>query len=788
MSLRIGLSLGDVIEENGTLFGDAVNVAARLQSLAAPGAILISGAVYEQVKRKLPARLSYMGTRHVKNITDPVTTYEVVDAGVRQPVLREYLWRFRRSRAAAVTVLVILTAGTTWWLWRSGIISMQPPSDLAATGGTPAIAVLPFADLSDDHSNAPFCDGLTEELLNSLAQLPTLRVVARTSVFMFRDAARDVREIGRQLGVTHVLEGSVRRSGERVRITAHLANARTGYHEWSDDFEQPFTDSLDIQQEIAQAVVKAMQVRLTPEDEVKLTEPRAHDVRAYESYLLGRYHQYQRTPESLAKAIEYQQEAIERDPQFALAFAGLADAHMAEYYYTNRAIEDVEASMLPFIDRALAINPRLPEAYAARGTLHTEQWRLEQAQADLMRTVALNPNSADGYVRLAAALEYDGRPRAALENLRRAVELDPLHLVLHIRVCLVHQNLGQYPEAAQACNRALELRPDLPNAHWGAGLLALSQGDLAGAAQSYRDALERAPERVDLLTELAWVYMDSGQLDAAHARFDRAIDAAPSDQPFARIQKGFWHVANRHDDALLKYVSGLSTEGDFDTRLDLALLYILAGDLQRARQLADQALNHSTVTPQVLKNPYRIRWGRSSQLTLALVAMRSGNSADAEQRLTTLMQHLDDLEREGHVWHGLEYLRASVFALRGDSSAALAALERAYKLGWRRAWWMRADPSFARLQREPAFQALIARIERDAARELHTSREELRQRPTISLTRMRSATGQTRVTVRPPIPSAPKSDDQVSPARIGHASVRLPVVTISPAANGGNCG
>lgn len=717
MSLRIGLSLGDVIEENAALFGDGVNMAARLQSLAVPGGILISGAVYEQVKSKLAGRLSYAGLRQVKNITDPVTVYEVLDDGARRPALRGFLLRWQRSRAAAVCTVVILIAGASWWLWRGGVLSIQPH---LAQGAIPAIAVLPFVDLSDDGSNAPFCDGLTEELLNSLAQSPAMRVVARTSAFMFRDAARDVREIGRQLDVTHVLEGSVRRSGDRVRITAHLADTRTGYHDWAEEFEQPFTDSLDIQQQIAHAVVDALQLKLTPEDERRVTEPRARDMRAYESYLLGRHLQYQRTPESVQKAIAYQNDAIERDPQFALAYAALADAHMAEFFYANRPLQEVETSMRPLIDRALALDPRLPEAYAVRGTLHTEQWRLEEAQADLTRTVQLNPNSADGYVRLGVAFEYAGRPRQALANLSRAVVLDPLHFILHTRLCLVRQNLGQYTEAAQACNRARELRPDLPTANWVTGLLALAQGDLNGAVHGYRDGLDRAPGRVDMMEELAWIYLDLGRVEEARASFTRAIGASPADQLSARIEQGFCEVANQDFDALHDHLNGLPQPDVFDALLDVALLYLLTGDLKNARKFADLALDGPVVTPQVLRNPYRVRWARSSQLVLVLIALRSGNSADAEQRLTALAQFLDDLEREGHVWHGLEYLRASIHAIRGNNSAALTALERAYRLGWRRAWWMRADPSFARLQRDPVFQALIAKIEHENARARRT--------------------------------------------------------------------
>jgi class 3 adenylate cyclase/TolB-like protein/Tfp pilus assembly protein PilF len=736
MRLRIGINLGDVIEADGALFGDGVNVAARLQSLAPPGGILISGAVFEQVRKKFPARLEFAGDRHVKNIPDAIATYAVLQEKVRWPRLHALLQR-PRLRVAAAAIVFALAVGAVAWYWKDTLDPLLPRSPSSTVA--PAIAVLPFLDLTDNQSNAPFCDGLTEELLNSLAQLPNLRVVARTSAFMFRDPERDVRDIGRQLRVTHVLLGSVRRSGERVRITAQLANTRTGYNDWSDRFEAPFTDSLDIQQEIAQAVIRAMQVRLTAEDELRLTQPRARNVAAYESYLMGRYHQYQRTPEALEKAIAYQREATARDPQFALAYAGLADAHMAEFYYANRPIDDVAASVLPAVQRALELNPHLPEAYAARGTLRIEQSRLDEAQADLTRTITLNPNSAEGYVRLGAAMEYAGRPREALLNLGHAVELDPLHFILHIRTCLVHQNLGQYADAERACARAIELRPDLPNGHWGRALVASAHGDLPGAIASYRAALAQSPQRIDLLAELAWVQLDLGLLEPARQDLEQAIRISPPDQPYARVQKYFWYVAAGEGGALARAVSTDVAEagGDTDLALDLALLSLVSGDLQRAQRFAKLGYDLAAATPQVLRNPYRVRWGHSSQLTLALVALRGGDTAGAAQRLAAFMDHLDELEHAGNVLHGLEYLRASVHALRQDSTAAMAALERAYQLGWRRAWWMRTDPAFAGVRNDPAFLDLVRRIEAGNAAAL------------------KAAGGQENVAVRPPIPNAP---------------------------------
>lgn len=246
-------------------------------------------------------------------------------------------------------------------------------------------------------------------------------------------------------------------------------------------------------------------------------------------------------------------------------------------------------------------------------------------------------------------------------------------------------------------------------------LIAFAQGDLIGAMDGYRRALEPSPERVDLMLELGWVNLDLGLLDQARTHFDQAISASPPAQPFARTQKNFWYVASGDIPALAQPLRGEVVTDIMDTEvaLDLGLLSVVSGDLPRAQLLARRGIELTTSTPQVLRNPYRIRWGRSSQLTLALIALRSGDSKQGQQRLAALLEHLDQLEREGHVWHGLEYLRASAHALRGDSKAALAALEDAYRLGWRRAWWMRADPCFDVMRGQPAFQEIIARIEDD---------------------------------------------------------------------------
>ena len=277
-----------------------------------------------------------------------------------------------------------------------------------------------------------------------------------------------------------------------------------------------------LQEEVSQAVAESLKLTLSDRSLLHIKARQPASVEAHELYLLGRHYQLQRNPNAIAKAISYHEQAIAADPRFALAYAGLADAHMATYYYSNAELARLATIIEPLVTKGLAINPDLPELYAARAVLRTEQWRLDNAEQDLRRAIELNPSLGDAYVRLGAAYEYDGRPRDGLDAYTRATELDPLHYVLHVRRCLTLQNLGRDENAGAACDSAVRLQPDLPNAYWARGLLALSKGDMQQAVVGYRAALERAPSRIDLLEQLGSVYLDIGLLDEASQTLDRA--------------------------------------------------------------------------------------------------------------------------------------------------------------------------------------------------------------------------------------------------------------------------
>lgn len=575
----------------------------------------------------------------------------------------------------------------------------------------PTIAVLPFTDLSADASNEVFCAGLTDEVLNSLARVPELRVIGRTSTARFGDRKAAMPEIGRELGASHVLEGSVRRNANRVRVSAQLVSTKDGIEVWANSYDRPVSDVILIQTQIARAVVDALSVQLSPEAEGRLARAPTTQVNAYDLYLLGRHQQLRRTPEALERAISYHEAAIAADPAFALAYAGLADAQMARYYYAGQSLDDTAKRVQPAVDAALRLDPELAEAYAAWAVLLTEQWRTDEAITALQRAIAINANYGEAYLRLGAAYEYDGRPKEALAAYDQVAVLDPLHTQLHVRRCLTLQNLGQYADAERACERGFELQPDIPNALWARGLNAFAQGKLVEAIEHYQAALVRAPARGDIRVELVMLYLDLGMPERATEQL--ALLSSTGEERGVTMAVARFLLATGDVTGLRRHLAGLDLDGLAPReRVDAAYFALALDDLPLATRLAGDALTpRRTLEEDFQQGLYRTRWADCEACTAALLARRQGDTASAGRFESIANAHFDDVERNGHVWHGLHYLRAGVQAQSGDRAAALASLRRAVELGWRRAWLMRADPALKPLRQESAFKELLATIE-----------------------------------------------------------------------------
>ena len=345
--------------------------------------------------------------------------------------------------------------------WRS--IAWHMPGKLFETDEPetklPTIVVLPLVDMSVDQKEQALCDGLTDELSNWLAHIPTLRVVARTSAFAFKGESKDVREIAKELDATHVLEGSLRRSGEQLRITVQLIEATSGLHIWSDSFVMPMGDIFLIEDTVSRSVAEALHLQLAADTAEVWAQRQPQKMEAYELYLLGRARQRERTAEDNLKSIEYFRRAIDADPDYALALTGLAESLLNGLSLNNMPIEDVAIEVEPLINRALTLKPALADALAVKGWLLSEQFRFDEALTLLQKATQTNPNDAVSHRILGDLYDRSADPRRALEHFSTAARLDPLDFLSHVYRCMEFTDLGEYAEAMRACRRARELDP-----------------------------------------------------------------------------------------------------------------------------------------------------------------------------------------------------------------------------------------------------------------------------------------------------------------------------------------
>jgi TolB-like protein/Tfp pilus assembly protein PilF len=530
IALRIGVNLGDVIIEGDDIHGDGVNVAARLEALADPGGILLSRTVRDNVQDKLPYRFEDLGEQQVKNIPRPVHVFRVLPDGPSRPAAlgrgRAKSTRWVWAAAAAAGVLLLIGASSAW-LWRSGERVMPAPqqADTPITASDARgraeqapldkyrIAVLPFVNMSADAENEYFSDGITEELISKLSRLHDLTVIARTSIMQYKKTEKDIAEIGRDLRVGTILEGSVRKAGERLRITAQLVDVATEGHLWSEDYDRDLTDVFAVQSDVAEHVAQALQITLKPAETRQLAKAGTADLDAYDAYLKGLYQFNTWSKEGLERSIDYYKRAIARDPAFAKAYAAMAFAYdlLAEFGYLPP--EEAFPKVKKAAQRALEIDATTAEAYAMLAMAagyYDYDW--SRADEDYHRALELNPNSAVTHdVYGIAYLSAMGRHEQAIAHLMRAKELDPLTAYIRSDVGWSYVLARRYDEAIAECRQALDVDPNFYSTHWCLGIAFWQKGLFDDAMAAYERAVDLEPGDMRLKADLAIVYGAAGE-------------------------------------------------------------------------------------------------------------------------------------------------------------------------------------------------------------------------------------------------------------------------------------
>src|SRR3989441_1048380 len=563
MEFRIGINVGDVIVEGERIYGDGVNIAARLEGLAEPGGICISGTVYDQVKNKLALGYEDLGEQTVKNIAEPVRVYGVgiesevavsaVEAGsprskVQGPKSKTASQKPHRVGIAHLskTVLVglLLAGGITTILYFSFPSFRTPQStirnqDALAVPDKPSIAVLPFTNMSGDPEQEYFSDGMTEDLTTALSKLSGLFVIARHSAFVYKGKAVNVTEVSKELGVRYVLEGSVRKADSQVRITAQLVDATTGQHLWAERYDRELKDIFALQDELREKIVFALKVKLTPDEQERFRYFPTASLDAYDALLRGEEYFSRFTREANAQARQLFERALELDPQYAAAYAMLAWTYLAEFIFQwNRDPQMLERAF-ETAQRAVALDDSLPVAHMTLGDVSLWRKQPEQAIAEAERAITLDPNFAEGYEHLGMILNATGRPAEALERVKKALRLSPHPPFYYLsELGESHLRMGHYEEAIAAQKQALIRNPNFLPAH---ALLAESyltqwRSLQTQDPQTLERALESAQKVVALSESLSWghsllarVYLWKRQHAQALAEAERTIALAPND-------------------------------------------------------------------------------------------------------------------------------------------------------------------------------------------------------------------------------------------------------------------
>ena len=423
LEFRMGVNIGDVVQDGDRIYGSGVNVAARIEGISDPGGICVSRSAYDQVKDKLDFTFEYVGEHEVKNIKEPVRVYKVLlESGLPAPLADE-------------------------------------PLELP---DKPSIAVLPFVNMSGDPGQEYFSDGLTEQIINGLCKVLDLFVIARNSSFAYKGKSVNVKQVAKELGVRYILEGSVQKAGDRVRITAQLIDSTAGYHLWSENFDREISDIFTLQDEITLKLINTMKVELIYGEQARLWGAATKNLQAFDLHMRGDEHFFRNNASDNKQARKFYEEAISIDNTFALAYTNLGFTHMIDilYGWTNSPLKSFKAAGIN-AQKALAINNSIDLPHLLLGWVNLFKRQHDEAIKEAERAVELNPNGAEALANLALFLIFSDKVESAIKLLKRAFRLNPIpppHYYYFLAGA--YRSIGDYEKAIESAKKSLNSDPD----------------------------------------------------------------------------------------------------------------------------------------------------------------------------------------------------------------------------------------------------------------------------------------------------------------------------------------
>jgi adenylate cyclase len=520
IELRIGIHVGDVVHREGDVYGDGVNIASRIQPVAGIGGICISVDVERQIHNALEVTFEKLAPIELKNVQVPMDLFRIVlpwerDTRVK-PERRGYELQERRAIpfgwiGAAVLLLTVIVG--SFLLVRYLVQSKQ-----SGTAEVPAksIAVLPFENLSEEKGNAYFAEGVQDEILTRLAKVADLKVISHTSTQRFKSAPEDLRQIAKQLGVMNILEGSVQKAADQVRVNVQLINALTDAHLWAETYDRKLTDIFAVESDVAKTIADTLQAKLTGSEQRALTTQPTANPEAYQLYLQGRFFWNKRTAADLQKSIEFFNQAIARDPKYALAYAALAQSWVVLPAYNGGAPNECFPQGEAAAKRALALDNNLSDAHVALAEVKgLYDFEFKESIAEYERTIQLNPNDATAHHWLAIdALAAMGQTEREVAEMKRALELDPLSLIINANLGFAYIHARRFDEAIAQLRKTVEMDGEFYYARFTLAEALELNGAIPEATAEYQKTISISddPAPLGML----------GRLYALHGRKDEA--------------------------------------------------------------------------------------------------------------------------------------------------------------------------------------------------------------------------------------------------------------------------
>jgi TolB-like protein/DNA-binding winged helix-turn-helix (wHTH) protein/Tfp pilus assembly protein PilF len=610
---------------------------------------------------------------------------------------------------ASLAALIFLTSnpGIRDQLFQSN----EGPSDRS-------VAVLPFVDMSEDGNQQYLSDGVTEELIHVLSNLPDLRVIARTSSFAFRDSNEDVRQIGNKLNVATVLEGSVRKDGDRIRVTSQLVDTRNGFHLWSQTFERRTTDLFSIQNEIAVAVARTFEYR---ELDALMTDGRAmrpEKLQAYDHYLLGLHKLRMNLSGGTKLATQHFKRAIEMDPSYARAYAGLSESYASRYWHArDQELLDKAESAAKY---ALLLDDQSAEAFAALGFVRAAKQDYSGAEEAYTKAVALNPNDGHTYMYLAFNISRQGREEEAFVMVTKALELDPMSGRLNNWMGHHYNKPMPYRDwdtAFKYFKRAMDRDPDFAWSYRAVGWHYRSIGELDQAIPYFRKVVDltSSPTNAGMYVELlAMTFVDIGDYASAAQVIHRTKELEPdhfgaiNSEIHLQLARGDFVAARDIVHGLLPKYIGKDQESSL-----LAFYEMVIGDTDHAEEIYAHLMAQEP-GPDGGMSLYRgneLRWGMMSAVNLAYLHRRNGHHQAAAELLSGAREFIES--RRGQLMYvcGIPYVLAQIAAIEGNNNAAIEHVREAVETCWAKVWFGRIDPIMAELRKDVRFMQNLEDLE-----------------------------------------------------------------------------